>query len=309
MPKTYRFDDKLSIPTTRRLQDTGQMIAEGAIARTGVLKYRASDLGSMFSDLDPNTVVRVAQLSDDLFDENTLEKFRSAPITIGHPAEDVDTKNMKELGKGTLEGKPFQDGMHLAANLVLSDQEAIDLVNSGVHELSVRAYYTLTRCDDAEDYDAIRTIQSVNHVAIVERGRAGATCRISDAEDGEVEEQPVADVTEIVEPEVVPEPEAQAEPEAPQEPEEPAVEAPVEDDKPSEVEELRKALSDALDRITALEEATKQRLDDEQEEAAGNTPMAKVLKEVSLSDNKPKEPVKSAAELARERMIARYAHI
>lgn len=296
--KTYRFDDKLQVPSSRKIQDTGQMIAEGAIARVGVLTYKASDLGDMFNDKEPDAPVRVAQLSDDLFAESTLDKFRSAPITIGHPLQDVDTTNMKELGKGTLEGKPYQDGTHLSASMVLSDQEAIDLVNSGVHELSVRAYYTLTRCDDAEDYDAIRTIQSVNHVAIVERGRAGITCRISDDAEGEVAIEPemVADVQEVVT-------------------EEP-VEAPVSDSEETSVEEapdvletLQQSLSDALERIKALEEKQVKMLEDAAEEEAGITPIARVIKEASLSDAQPQAPVKSEAELARERMIARNSHI
>jgi len=192
-----RFDDKLPIPSSRRIQATGQMLAECAIARTGVLRYAAKELGSMFADKDPNSVVRVAQLSDDLFAEETLEKFRSAPVTIGHPLDDVDTNNMKELGVGVLEGKPFQDGGRLAASLVLNDASAIELVNGGTQELSVRAYYELKRVDDCADYDAVRTIKTVNHVAIVENGRAGVTCRISDSEDGQVEEQQVADVAVV----------------------------------------------------------------------------------------------------------------
>lgn len=189
-----RFDDKLAIPSSRKIQATGQMLADCAIARTGVLHYAARELGDMFSDKDPKSLVRVAQLSDDLFDKETLEKFRSAPVTIGHPADDVSTKNMKDLGVGVLEGKPFQDGDKLAASLVLNDAAAIDLVNQGTQELSVRAYYELQRVDDAEGYDAIRTIKTVNHVAIVDRGRAGATCRISDSEDGSVEVEHKADI-------------------------------------------------------------------------------------------------------------------
>lgn len=205
-----RFDDKLSIPSSRKIQATGQMVADAAIARTGVLTYAAKELGSMFADRNPDSLVRVAQLSDDLFSEETLDKFRSAPITIGHPVADVDMSNIKELGVGTLEGKPFQDGERLAASLVLSDATAIDLVNQGTQELSVRAYYELNRVDGQEDYDAVRTICTVNHVAIVERGRAGATCRISDSVEGEVEmiEVPTADievveVVEVVQEEVV----------------------------------------------------------------------------------------------------------
>ena len=308
--KTFRFDDKLTIPSTRRIQDTGQMLAEGAIARVGILSYRAKDLAGLFGDRDPDSVVRVAQLSDDLFAPDTLEKFRSAPITINHPVEDVNTYNMKELGKGTLEGAPFQDGMHLSSNMVLNDQEAIDLVNSGVAELSVRAYYTLVRVDDCAEYDAIRTIKSVNHVAIVERGRAGVTCRISDGEDGEVQEEFVADVAEVVEEEAEAEvptkqEEAEAEPEALEEP----VEVSEGEDEQGDLLTLKASLSDALERIKVLEDTLSQKLDDKAEEVEEETPMSTILRQaVKLSDQKPKPQV-SAADEARQRMINRYKHL
>lgn len=310
--KTFRFDDKLTVPSTRRIQDTGQMIAEGAIARVGVLKYRAKDLAGLFSDRDPESVVRVAQLSDDLFAPETLEKFRSAPITIGHPAEDVNTHNMKELGKGTLEGAPFQDGMHLASSMVLNDQEAIDLVNSGVTELSVRAYYTLVRVDDSDEYDAIRTIKTVNHVAIVERGRAGVTCRISDGDDGEVQEEFVADIAEVQEEAEVTQPEKVAEEAQTKEPAveapEKAVEASTVEDEQDNILTLKTALSDALERIKVLEDAVLQKMDDTAEDEA-ETPMSAVMRQaVKLSDQKP-VPQVSAADEARQRMINRYKHL
>lgn len=311
--KTFRFDDKLTIPSTRRIQDTGQMIAEGAIARVGILSYRAKDLAGLFGDRDPDSVVRVAQLSDDLFAPETLEKFRSAPITIGHPVEDVNTHNMKDLGKGTLEGAPFQDGMHLASSMVLNDQEAIDLVNSGVTELSVRAYYTLVRVDDNADYDAIRTIKTVNHVAIVERGRAGVTCRISDGEDGEVQEEFVADIAEVPDEADVSQPEEVAEEAQAQEPAveapEKAVEASTVEDEQDNILTLKTALSDALERIKVLEAAVLQKMDDKAEEVEEETPMSAVMREaVKLSDQKP-VPQVSAADEARQRMINRYKHL
>lgn len=178
-----RIDDKLSIPSERKIQDTGAMIAKCAIARTGNLKYKAKELGEMFKDRDPESIVVVAQLQDDLFSDDTLNKFRSAPVTIGHPEDDVNTENMKELSKGMLEGKPTPDGDKLEANIVLQDKEAIDLVEDGTVELSACAYYNITRMEDSElGYDAVREVTRVNHVAIVERGRAGRECKIYDAD-------------------------------------------------------------------------------------------------------------------------------
>lgn len=182
-----RIDDRLSVPSSRKIQDTGTMLATGAIARTGVLKYKAKELGDLFKDKDPEEIVTVAQLQDNLFSEEVLQKFEACPITLEHPADDVNTENMKDLSKGMLQGKPTPAGDKLEAVLAIADKDAINAVDEGTSELSVCAYYNLVRTEDGE-YDAIREITRVNHVAIVDRGRAGRSCKIYDHDPIEVVE-------------------------------------------------------------------------------------------------------------------------
>lgn len=170
--------DKATL-TTRRLRDTGEMIAECTIARTGIMLYKAKELGEIAKHLPPDQICRVRTKPEVLFDEATIEGCRSIPVTIGHPKDDVSIKNNKELQKGFIEGRPVPDGSFLAASLVLNDAQAIALVDSGTDQISLGHNALLAVCNDGEaDFD--KTTIVPNHAAIVVRGRAQTT-RIGDS--------------------------------------------------------------------------------------------------------------------------------
>lgn len=170
--------DKATL-TTRRLRDTGEMIAECTIARTGIMLYKAKELGEIAKHLPPDQICRVRTKPEVLFDEATIEGCRSIPVTIGHPKDDVSIKNNKELQKGFIEGRPTPDGSFLAASLVLNDAQAIALVDSGTDQISLGHNALLAVCNDEEaDFDKVTIVP--NHAAIVVRGRAQTT-RIGDS--------------------------------------------------------------------------------------------------------------------------------
>ena len=177
------FKDKLNIPTQRKFKDSGQMIAPCSIARTGVMEYLAKECGDAFKDRDPMSIVKIATLAEDLFCKDSIESYRSAPITVGHPEDDVNTENSKDLVKGMLEGLPLRDGELLSATLVLNDADAISITKQTDSQLSSGHTARLVLCDAAvTGYDAKKTHIRCNHVAIVSRGRAGSEVRIADAD-------------------------------------------------------------------------------------------------------------------------------
>ncbi len=174
------LSDRISVPTERTITDAGQMHVPCKFARTGTQLYTAGQLGLI--DVDPKKVVTVYRDEADVFDEGSMETFRSAPVTIGHPLNDAGEKisltanNSKDLQVGMLEGMPVRDEDTLGGVLVLTAQAAIDALEDGTQELS--AGYIC----DIEDVDGKyyqRNIRA-NHIAIVDRGRAGSSCRISD---------------------------------------------------------------------------------------------------------------------------------
>ena len=184
-----QLSDKISVPSQRTLTDAGQLIVPCAFARTGIQIYTAKSLGLV--DEKPEALIKVHRESVDVFDSNSMATFRSSPVTIGHPKDSdgkaitVSAENAKDLQVGMLEGMPVQDEELMTGTLVITNQEAIDSIESGTQELS--AGYSC----DLEIIDGLyyqRNIKA-NHIAIVEKGRAGSNCAIADEEDPVVEEK------------------------------------------------------------------------------------------------------------------------
>ena len=172
--------DRISVPTSRKFTDAGQLHVPCAFARTGEQLYTAGQLG--LPDKEANEVVRVLRDEKDVFDSESMETFRSAPVTVGHPKDEsgkpiqVTIDNAKDLQVGMLEGMPVRDEDLLKGTLILTAKEAIDALEEGNQELS--AGYT---CDIEEvDGKLFQRNIRANHIAIVNKGRAGSSCRISD---------------------------------------------------------------------------------------------------------------------------------
>lgn len=172
--------DLIKIPSKRKYTDSGMLIVPCAFARTGTQLYTADSLGLEGG----NKIIEVHRTEDQVFDSESMESFRSIPVTDKHPTNkggdpiSVTSKNSKDLQVGSLEGVPTRDEDLLTGTLIISDQEAINTVEEGTVELS--AGYT---CDVIEkDGKYYQTNIRANHIAIVERGRAGSSCRLSDEE-------------------------------------------------------------------------------------------------------------------------------
>ncbi|QHJ79818.1 MAG: hypothetical protein [Caudoviricetes sp.] len=188
--------DRQTISSSRILRDSGEMIAPVTIARTGIMLYKAKELGDLFSDRDPESTIRVRTKPEVLFDQATIDSCRSLPITIGHPKDDVDLSNNKTLQKGFIEGLPLADGSMLSAYAVLNDSVAIRLVDSGIDQVSLGHTSKLVRCDGDPEADCDKTTIRGNHLAIVRTGRAQTT-RIGDTgEEVEIVDKSVYDVLE-----------------------------------------------------------------------------------------------------------------
>jgi hypothetical protein len=177
------LNDRISVPTKRTMTDGGQMLVPCKFARTGSQLYSAKQLG--LADENPNKVITVWRDEKEVFDSESMESFRSSPVTLGHPKDEkgnaiaVTATNSKEYQVGALEGMPTRDEDTLGGTLVLTTQQAIDALEEGTQELS--AGYT---CDiSLVDGKYMQTNIRANHIAIVDKGRAGSNCRISDEAD------------------------------------------------------------------------------------------------------------------------------
>lgn len=191
------LSDRISVPTKRTITDAGQMHVPCKFARTGSQLYTAGQLGLV--DVDPSKLITVLRDEADVFDESSVDSFRSSPVTIGHPMDAdgnkilVTADNSKELQVGMLEGMPTRDEDTLGGVLVLTAQTAIDALEDGTQELSAGYICDIEEIDGKFYQRNIRA----NHIAIVAKGRAGSSCRISDEAELHLADELVLVQTEL----------------------------------------------------------------------------------------------------------------
>ena len=160
--------------------DAGYLEAAARTARIGIQQYLGSELGR--PDLD---VVNVYRDEVEVFAKRSLDTFSKLPITNDHPGVDVDASNWRDLAVGTTGDEVLRDGEYLKIGLKITDASAVQAVRDGKRELSVGYAAEIVWQDgvapDGAAYQAIQKNIVANHIAIVERGRAGSKARIGDS--------------------------------------------------------------------------------------------------------------------------------
>ena len=164
----------------REYTDEGFLCAPGRAARTGIQEYTAGELG--ITDRDPKDIIRVNRPPEEVFSTDSLASFAGADITVEHPNEMVNADTYKEVSIGTIKGAGVQDGDFVTVEMIIKDKDGIKTVEKGKVQLSVG--YTAQYDSDVPegaDYEFIQRDIKVNHVALVDRARAGAQARLFDS--------------------------------------------------------------------------------------------------------------------------------
>jgi len=184
---SFRRFDRATFTRATRL-DNGMLRAPARLARTGVLEYRLPD----------GTISRELRLPEEVFSEDSVASFELVPLTDDHPSEnggEVTAENAKRLSVGSV-GTPHQDGRYLAATLMVVDSNAISKIDEGKQELSCGYFCDREPAPAGAVWQDSETGQSIpynfiqrnirgNHVALVEKGRAGPSVRVQlDSTDG-----------------------------------------------------------------------------------------------------------------------------
>lgn len=171
--------DKVSLGDTK-LSDSGYLEAFALTARTGVQQYLGREVGR--PDLD---VVSVYRDEAEVFAKGSLSTFSKIPITNDHPAHPVTAANWKQVAVGTTGDDVLRDGEYLKIGLKITDGAAVTAVQAGKRELSVGYSCELVWEDgiagDGTPYQAKQTNIIADHIAIVQRGRAGSRASIGDS--------------------------------------------------------------------------------------------------------------------------------
>lgn len=114
-----------------------------------------------------------------------LKDFNYIPLANDHPKVDITPDNRKEYevgragGQATLE--TLDDGnVYVENDLIFDDRKAFEDYKNGKRQLSIglQAVWTIS---DSPEYDfEVTDFTNVNHVALVNRGRAGAQAKVMD---------------------------------------------------------------------------------------------------------------------------------
>ena len=162
-----RFD---SIP----LSDTyftpeGYLIDNPILTRVGIFEYHNAD----------GSVRRELRLPEEVFAAESLASYKGKPVILTHEAGLVDVENVQQEHIGTILSEGIQDGDNVRAQIVIHDAESLDY---GLRELSLG--YTQTPDEtpgvwNGQPYDAIQRNIQINHIALVEKARAGEQARLN----------------------------------------------------------------------------------------------------------------------------------
>ena len=155
----------------------GYLVCTDAIlARTGKQTYRKNEI----FDTQDDDEVEIDRPAEEVFNAQTVASFENKPVTVEHPAEDVNVSNYKEhavgfardIRRGTANGQDV-----LLGNLVITDGKTIEEIENGEHTELSCGY----DCDVSEQDLVQRNIRG-NHIALCDHGRAGIA-RIVDSEE------------------------------------------------------------------------------------------------------------------------------
>jgi hypothetical protein len=160
--------------------DSGFLVANANIGRIGIQEYYAYEFGL---DSTKTKVLKIYRPPEEVFNPLSMQTFENSPVTNDHPKDGVTPDNWQKLAKGEVTNIK-QAGDYLSANIIVKSADAISAINSGKKELSCGYSFMLDLTPgitgDGLEYDGRQLNIVGNHVAIVDKARCGAACRIFD---------------------------------------------------------------------------------------------------------------------------------
>jgi len=182
------FKDKAQIGESK-LTKEGYLVATSRIARMGIQKYRAAELGDVAINAGyaPDDIVKVYRPEEEVFSDSTMQSLSRVPITINHPKEAVTADNWDKYAVGEVGDTVARDGSWLVVNPMLKDAEAIRVAKTSHKEFSLGYTANLVKARDGVDADFEMKDIRVNHLSLVGRARAGKEARLTNDKGIEME--------------------------------------------------------------------------------------------------------------------------
>lgn len=158
------------------------------IARTGDQEYLGREIGLTGSDA--GRVITVRRPPEEVFSDAALASFEGKPVTNDHPPDLIGPDDVSFYEKGHAQvvrrgTGEWQD--YVVADLHIHDRELISAIQGGKREISC-GY----ECDYVSNGDGTYSQKTIrgNHIAVVDRGRAGKRAAILDSAHKSQQAQP-----------------------------------------------------------------------------------------------------------------------
>ncbi len=171
-----------SIPAANTsIDEQGFLHDTPVVTSTGIFEYA----------LPGGKVRRELRLPEHVFDRESLASYSGKPVIITHEAGSIDKSNVMEEIVGTILSDGYQDGNNVRCRIVIHDIDKVKRIP--FRELSLG--YSLDLIEEpgewnGEPYDAIQTNIRINHLAIVEKARAGEQAHLNlDGKSGEADDR------------------------------------------------------------------------------------------------------------------------
>lgn len=141
------------------------------VARTGIYIYQQPD----------GTIRREYRPPEEVFDTDSEASFVGKPIVVGHPASGiVNSDTAQDLAIGTILSSGYpKDETNIACDIVIHNPSAIGEKRGLSLGYRVDVEETPGTTPDGQQYDAIQRNIRINHLAVVDRARAGAKARLN----------------------------------------------------------------------------------------------------------------------------------
>ncbi|WP_088005612.1 DUF2213 domain-containing protein [Indiicoccus explosivorum] len=163
--KVQRYD-KVMILDYQETSE-GYLTVDTPITRPGVFPYQRQD----------GTIQMEAKLPDDVFSDLTIRSARSKAVTDGHPNEPVTLANHMQYAKGLSHTDSRVENGMLFVSLTVTDAGLIDKIRNGdQREISIGFLSDVVSEGGTyrgDQYEYVQRNIDINHIAIVEQGRAG----------------------------------------------------------------------------------------------------------------------------------------
>ena len=150
--------------------EEGYLRDKPIVTSVGIFEYKNKD----------GTTRRELRLPEHVFDPESLASYRGKPVILTHRAGSVDKDNVDREHIGTILSEGIPDGDNVRVEIIIHDTDIIK--QTGLRELSLGYSLDLDETPgvwNGQHYDAVQTNIRINHLALVDKARAGEQARLN----------------------------------------------------------------------------------------------------------------------------------